>query len=55
MGTNAYDDLLADIYDQMYPDALSGTAETVEFVSTLCPPGGPCWSWAWGMGGSPCR
>ncbi|MFI2511301.1 class I SAM-dependent methyltransferase [Streptomyces sp. NPDC018972] len=37
MGTNAYDDLLADIYDQMYPDALSGTAETVEFVSTLCP------------------
>ncbi|MGC9495120.1 class I SAM-dependent methyltransferase [Streptomyces sp. WG7] len=40
MGTNAYDDLLADIYDQMYPDALSGTAETVEFVSTLCPPGG---------------
>ncbi|MFI2425003.1 class I SAM-dependent methyltransferase [Streptomyces sp. NPDC018955] len=37
MGTNAYDDLLADIYDQMYPDALSGTAETVEFVSTPCP------------------
>lgn len=40
MGTNAYDDLPADIYDQMHPDALSGTAETVEFVSTLCPPGG---------------
>ncbi|GAA2539041.1 MULTISPECIES: class I SAM-dependent methyltransferase [Streptomyces] len=37
---NPYDDLLADVYDLMYPDALSGTAEAVEFVAGLCPPTG---------------